>query len=94
MRYNLEWIKKDLARKMVFLGGPRKVGKTTMSLGMIKDKSFYMNWDYSYDRGLIYLKKILPKVRALVIAPDQELHTKDSNGIERQNLIEFLRELV
>lgn len=48
-RYLEKVIKKDLQEKMVFVGGPRQVGKTTMSLHILgsKDESHpaYLNWD-------------------------------------------------
>ncbi len=49
-RYSEEVIKKDLDEKMVFIGGPRQVGKTTLSLQILggADESHpaYLNWDY------------------------------------------------
>ena len=53
MRYLLENILKDLKRKMVFIGGPRQVGKTTLAKNIL-DRSYqsgrYFNWDYNEDR--------------------------------------------
>ena len=34
-RYNEEAIKKDLSRKMIFMAGPRQVGKTTFAKELI-----------------------------------------------------------
>ncbi|MCY4610264.1 MAG: AAA family ATPase [Gammaproteobacteria bacterium] len=49
LRYLAGPIKDDLQRKMVFLGGPRQVGKTTLALGLLgAEKSRhpgYLNWD-------------------------------------------------
>ncbi len=59
-RYLANQILKDIERKMVFLGGPRQVGKTTLSLELFK-KSGYLNWDNSVDRENI-LKGELPDV--------------------------------
>lgn len=41
--------------KMVFISGPRQVGKTTIAKGIIKNKanSTYLNWDYIPDRQKI-----------------------------------------
>jgi len=58
-RYLAHQILKDIERKMVFLGGPRQVGKTTLSLELFK-KDSYLNWDNSIDRENI-LKGELPK---------------------------------
>ena len=37
-RYLVDKIENDLKRKMVFVGGPRHVGKTTMALQLLKDE--------------------------------------------------------
>ncbi len=56
-RYLESYIKKDLKEKMVFVGGPRQVGKTTMAK-LIGEKNYasfdYLNWDSREDK-----KKIL-----------------------------------
>ena len=48
-RYLTAPVKEDLARKMVFLGGPRQVGKTTLALRLLgaRDRRHpgYLNWD-------------------------------------------------
>ncbi|MCC7460500.1 MAG: AAA family ATPase, partial [Proteobacteria bacterium] len=42
---------------MVFVGGPRQVGKTTLALGFLNPSSVknpaYLNWDRSTDKSLI-----------------------------------------
>ena len=47
-------IYKDLIQKMVFISGPRQVGKTTLALSVGKDhfadKYSYLNWDHREDR--------------------------------------------
>lgn len=57
MRYLYENILKDLKRKMVFIGGPRQVGKTTLAktvLNQAYSSGRYFNWDYTEDRqGLL-----------------------------------------
>jgi predicted AAA+ superfamily ATPase len=52
-RYLLESVKKDLERKMVFVGGPRQVGKTTFSKTFITSKAGYMNYDLLDDRRMM-----------------------------------------
>lgn len=56
-RYLSSIIKDVLPRKMVFIGGPRQVGKTTMSLRFLNPStpknSQYLNWDRVADRKLI-----------------------------------------
>lgn len=48
-RYLYSHIKSDLKSKMVFLGGPRQVGKTTLSFQFLANGSeshpAYLNWD-------------------------------------------------
>jgi predicted AAA+ superfamily ATPase len=48
-RYLTPFIEEDLQSKMVFLGGPRQSGKTTLSLNLLKNGSkehpAYLNWD-------------------------------------------------
>jgi predicted AAA+ superfamily ATPase len=46
MRYLLADLKNDLKKKMVFLSGPRQVGKTTLAKEILKStKGLYLNWD-------------------------------------------------
>ena len=56
-RYIFNQISEDLASKMVFIGGPRQVGKTTLSLNLIgasgKTSPAYLNWDSVQDRKRI-----------------------------------------
>jgi len=58
-RYLAKQIHEDLNRKMVFVGGPRQVGKTTLAKGFLSNKIGYLNWDVSEHRALI-LRKELP----------------------------------
>lgn len=48
-RYLEAQVKEDLKEKMVFVGGPRQVGKTTLDLQLLKAKDethpAYLNWD-------------------------------------------------
>jgi predicted AAA+ superfamily ATPase len=60
MRYITPYILDDLRKKMVFVGGPRQVGKTTLAKSLLS-KHFpegrYLNWDYDEDRQDILQKK-------------------------------------
>ncbi|MCE9625389.1 MAG: ATP-binding protein [Deltaproteobacteria bacterium] len=59
-RYLQKPVEADLAKKMVFVGGPRQVGKTTMALKILgKNKHGYLNWDVPEDRERI-LKREFP----------------------------------
>lgn len=62
-RYLLPTLADDLARKMVFLGGPRQVGKTTLGKMLIPDPGSYLNWDVTSHRAAI-LKQQLPSTDA------------------------------
>jgi predicted AAA+ superfamily ATPase len=60
MRYITPYIYNDLKKKMVFVGGPRQVGKTTMARGILDgfpEGGRYFNWDYDEDRRDIISKK-------------------------------------
>ncbi|MBP9681950.1 MAG: ATP-binding protein [Bacteriovorax sp.] len=56
MRYLKPYIIKDLKKKMVFIGGPRQSGKTTLAKDILKEfkDGLYLNWDRTNDK-----KKIL-----------------------------------
>jgi len=58
-RYLTPQIEKDLARKMVFVAGPRQVGKTTLSRNLAAGDAGYLNWDNPEHRERI-LKRELP----------------------------------
>lgn len=51
-RYLTKEILNDLPKKMVFLSGPRQVGKTTLAK-MISDDSYYLNYDVLKDRRIL-----------------------------------------
>lgn len=74
-RYLSAQIGHDLERKMVFIGGPRQVGKTTLSLQFIRpareDNPAYFNWDRVADRKII-LRDELPLQKSLLIL--DEIH--------------------
>ncbi len=52
-RYLTNFILEDLKDKMVFIGGPRQVGKTTFAKSLISShftNTEYFNWDFREDR--------------------------------------------
>jgi uncharacterized protein len=55
-RYLKRQIVSDLDEKMVFLAGPRQVGKTTLSKNLSLS-SQYLNWDVDADRTIILSKE-------------------------------------
>jgi predicted AAA+ superfamily ATPase len=51
------WVERDLAEKMVFVGGPRQVGKTTLAVSFLpggtESNPCYLNWDHPGTRKLL-----------------------------------------
>lgn len=60
IRYLTPHIQKDLTRKMVFVGGPRQVGKTTLAKSFLEDDKGYLNWDLAEHRERILKKEFSP----------------------------------
>ena len=58
-RYLRSQIEQDLERKMVFVAGPRQVGKTTLALTLPGARPGYLNWDAPEHRERI-LRRELP----------------------------------
>ena len=52
-RYLLAQVKQDLSRKMVFVAGPRQVGKTTLARTLPGAAAGYLNWDSTEHRARI-----------------------------------------
>jgi hypothetical protein len=68
-RYLSAAIASALTKKMVFLGGPRQVGKTTLALGLLgptatESHPAYFNWDHP---------QIPPKLRRAELPPGERL---------------------
>jgi hypothetical protein len=75
-RYIEKNISNDLKRKMVFVGGPRQSGKTTMAKQLCDEAGFdikkrYLNWDASEDRENIIIERFPAGPGYLVI---DEIH--------------------
>src|SRR5258708_38656367 len=58
-RYLLPQVRRDLQRKMVFVAGPRQVGKTTLAKSLPGATAGYLNWDVAEHRERI-LRRELP----------------------------------
>ena len=71
MRYLTPWLRKDIAKKMLLLAGPRQCGKTTLARSLLDDRGDYLNWDIVKDRKIIR-ERAWPKDASLVIL--DELH--------------------
>ena len=75
-RYLRESIEEDLSSKMVFVGGPRQVGKTTFARNIMRDRApnemvTYLNWDALEDREIL-LRHELPSSGDLLVL--DEIH--------------------
>ena len=72
-RLQLLLIEKDLRQKLVFLIGPRQVGKTHLALALLKKSAngVYLNYDNLEDRAIITKAAWLPSTELLVL---DELH--------------------
>jgi predicted AAA+ superfamily ATPase len=86
-RYLTQFIRKDLQEKMVFLGGPRQVGKTTIALKILanrlsqahtkmpaaslKSHPAYMNWDTIAGRKRIRSGQLTNECKLIVL---DEIH--------------------
>lgn len=71
-RYLIDFVKNDLKKKMVFIGGPRQVGKTTLALQILGGDELhpaYMNWDYLNDKKDLLEGKI-PSNQPLLVLDD------------------------
>jgi len=69
-RYLGAQVQKDLARKMVFVSGPRQVGKTTLARQIIRGENEYLNWDIAEHRDRV-LRRELPPGGAVIF---DEIH--------------------
>ena len=69
-RYLRDQIQRDLSRKMVFVAGPRQVGKTTLARTLPGAGRGYLNWDAAADRERI-LRRELPPSRLWIF---DEIH--------------------
>jgi predicted AAA+ superfamily ATPase len=75
-RYIETSVTKDLKRKMVFIGGPRQSGKTTLAKHLLKQSSrrieeYYLNWDAAKDREQLILEHFPTESGLLVL---DEIH--------------------
>jgi predicted AAA+ superfamily ATPase len=53
-------VERDLRRKMVFLAGPRQVGKTTLARGLPGGEEGYLSWDVPAHRERILRRELPP----------------------------------
>lgn len=74
-RYLEPYVVEDLNKKMVFLGGPRQVGKTTLAQSLIKnyvdEHPAYLSWD-SLEHQQKIKNREWPKTESLIVL--DEIH--------------------
>jgi uncharacterized protein len=72
-RYLDTSIRADLGRKMVFLTGPRQVGKTTLARSLMAawPRAQYLNWDVPNDRRILLDQTWSPRAGLIVL---DEIH--------------------
>jgi predicted AAA+ superfamily ATPase len=84
-RYLEDTILEDLKEKMVFISGPRQVGKTTMAMDLAdrayKDTHSYLNWDYGPDK-LKIIKGLWQADKKLFILDEIHKYKKWKNFIK------------
>jgi hypothetical protein len=81
-RYLEPFVRRDLARKMVFLGGPRQVGKTTVAQAILAGaEERYFNWDFDPDRERI-LRGEWPAGPGLIVLDEIHKHARWRNLVK------------
>ncbi len=82
---------KDLSKKMVFLVGPRQVGKTKLALMLAKEveHSIYLNYDNLEDREQIIQCNWLPTTELLIL----DEPTAGMNPEELEQMMQIIRHI-
>jgi len=75
-RYLKNQIEADIADKMVFIGGPRQVGKTTLAISLLgpghdESSPAYLNWDVLVDRQEVLSERLPPNQTRIIF---DEIH--------------------
>jgi len=85
VRYLQTYIEKDLKGKMVLVGGPRQVGKTTLALSLLDppeiENPAYLNWDDLKSKELIRNGQ-LPAGSSLIVLDEIHKYKKWRNLIK------------
>lgn len=79
-RYIQSRVKEDLAKKMVFIGGSRQAGKTTLAKHLCQDAGYdirerYLNWDTVKDRENI-IKERFPATPGILILDEVHKYSR------------------
>jgi predicted AAA+ superfamily ATPase len=93
-RYLAALIKKDLQDKMVFVAGPRQVGKTTLAQGLIPNycqgHPAYLNWDDDVHRNKIK-ERAWPASEKLIVFDELHKYARWRNMLK--GLFDTLKEI-
>lgn len=94
-RYLLPQIRSDLRAKMVFVAGPRQVGKTTLAKRLPGADAGYLNWDDAPpDRSLRYLKARFPGAHAWQLSAVGTKDYQTPEGIRVSPALQLLGSLI
>jgi predicted AAA+ superfamily ATPase len=79
-RYLEKPVQKDLKSKMVFIGGPRQTGKTSLAKHLLNNAKqdstkWYINWDALEDREKI-MREIFPAGKGLLVLDEIHKYSK------------------
>lgn len=84
-RYLKKSICDDLKEKMVFVGGPRQVGKTTMALDILgaddRNHPAYLNWDINRSKKILQTGEV-PTNQPLLILDEVHKYKKWRNLVK------------
>ncbi len=75
-------LRADLARKTVFLSGPRQVGKSTLALALAQqaESAQVLNWDVAADPSVIHQQSWSPSARLAQRAQGLLLRHRSGGG--------------
>lgn len=86
LRYLFSPIQDTLTKKMVFVGGPRQVGKTTLALQFLKPPSIqnpaYLNWDFNSDKLQILRDEFALQNNKILVFDELHKYSKWRNLIK------------
>ncbi len=97
-RYIKDSVKDDLIEKMVFVGGPRQVGKTTFALSLLDNANethpAYLNWDNTQTRASL-IRGEIPSNQNLIVLDEIHKYARWRNLIKGfydtyKSLVSFL----
>ena len=84
-RYISSAVEQDLLEKMIFIGGPRQVGKTTLAVSLLKPPSElnrgYLNWDNPQVRPAL-MKGLLPPRQSILVLDEIHKYAKWRNLVK------------